>query len=115
VALNENTLYGTWTDSRTGLNQLYFNRKNFNDVLGTEAVFSSTSFTIFPQPARDYFFLKGINEQTEIEISDMNGRVVMKKSTDGKSPVDISSLRKGMYLLHIRLMDASNYRKLVVQ
>ena len=108
-------LFGTWTDSRTGINQLYFNRKNFSDVLGTEEIPSSTSLTIFPQPAHDYFFVKGIHDVTEVEIINVQGIVIENLFPIQNSAISISSLTHGIYLVHVKEKESSIYLKLVVQ
>jgi len=115
VALNEKNLFGTWTDQRTNLNQLYFNRKNLDAISGVESPVSIFSVEIFPQPAHDYFYLKGIDENSEVKITDMSGKVISDFLSQKKQRISISSFVSGMYLVCVKGKNMSSCTKLIVE
>ncbi|PKR80210.1 hypothetical protein CW751_11145 [Brumimicrobium salinarum] len=73
-------------------------------------------FTVYPNPARSFINLKLTHEEMEstFEIRDLNGRIV-KQISSTTNNIDISNLKKGLYLIH-RLIDQQvvKTRKLVV-
>lgn len=74
------------------------------------------SFTIYPNPARNYlnFKIENHNQETTFEISDLNGRVV--KHITEPNAVDISNLRSGFYIVtRFENKQAIKVQKLVVQ
>ena len=115
VAVNKKTLFGTWTDQRTDLNQLYFNRKNLDEISGIESETSIPLIQIFPQPAHDYFFLAGIQSQVSLQIYDVSGSFITEFSAAKNSMINISSLKSGIYFVHLVGISSSGWLKLVVQ
>ena len=56
---------------------------------------------VYPNPASDFIKIEGILQQSEYEIIDISGRIVMKGKTENQNSINIQSLVKGSYLLHI--------------
>ncbi|MFZ6052876.1 serine hydrolase [Halocola ammonii] len=63
---------------------------------------------IFPNPARDELFIQGITGQSpiRIQITNLQGQVVMKKTQSPKSVLRIDELKPGNYF--IQLFDGKN-------
>jgi hypothetical protein len=60
---------------------------------------------IFPNPAIDYLFIKGVTSEIKaIIIRDLNGRIV-KNLTSQVQSIDISSLSKGSYFIEVETQD----------
>ncbi len=74
------------------INKIYFK----NGVAITELNKDEASF-VFPNPAKDYVKVFGIENQ-EIEILSVDGKSVLKKDYDGKN-IDVSALPQGLYLI----------------
>ncbi len=87
--------------------------------LGNES-FEKNSFTIYPNPAKNILYIdkSQSNYPTEIEIFDLNGKLVLKKETEKiiQNKIDISQLTKGFYFVTIKNdSDESSQYKLVVE
>jgi hypothetical protein len=57
------------------------------------------SWRISPNPAEDYLWIIGAKQGREIELIDMYGRMVMRKTLDDYQQLDISTLQAGMYII----------------
>ena len=58
---------------------------------------------IYPNPSDSYIIVEGMPEGTdEIFISDIEGKMILRKKVTTGTPIDIKSLSTGMYLLHTR-------------
>ncbi|WP_310378835.1 glycosyl hydrolase [Flavobacterium sp.] len=60
---------------------------------------SSNKFTIYPNPTSNILHISGINEVDFLEILDLNGKQLIKKTS--ANSVDISNLSKGVYFLKL--------------
>jgi large repetitive protein len=57
---------------------------------------------VVPNPAQSYIYVSGINDEADVRIMDMNGRVVAEMANvNGGQHIDISSLSSGSYLVQI--------------
>jgi hypothetical protein len=63
-------------------------------------VISGSKFQIFPNPASDVIYLKGMVSGSAIKIIDMTGRIVRWENINGDGVINISSLAPGSYLLY---------------
>ena len=93
------------------------NIQNCNFLSIDEAVFENV--TLSPNPNNGLFQIAGlpVNEDFDIEITDMNGRFVSKIKTvnNAIANVDLSSVEKGIYLVKISGVDASKTVRVVKQ
>lgn len=85
----------TFQDDRSGSNDIYAFKIDGNGVpvsLSENAIVHQ-SILIYPQPARDFIFIKFIsaegNSSGEINLYDVTGRLVLNKSTEGNTEVVI--------------------------
>jgi hypothetical protein len=58
---------------------------------------------IFPVPASDYFYLSNIKEDGEIQLFDVNGKLMLSQKTNSgtKQLIDIRSIPSGIYFYSI--------------
>lgn len=73
-------------------------------------------FTVYPNPTTNIVNIKvdHPSSKTQFEIKDLNGRIVLK--SNGKTQLDISHLRSGIYLVNRKEDDrVTKVKKLVVQ
>lgn len=59
-----------------------------------------TNVSIYPNPAKDIIYIKGINSIEKAEIYNMVGQKV-KTFNSGEDRIDVSSLSKGNYILQV--------------
>lgn len=74
------------------------------------------SLYIFPQPATHSFtiLLPGLNEKSELELLDINGKSVLRKDFSGSLDVDVSTLPPGIYMAHIHAVGFSLKKRVVL-
>ncbi len=87
--------------------------------LSTES-FEKNLFTLYPNPAKNILFIdkSQSNYPTEIEIYDVNGKLVLQQDTGriSQNKIDISPLTKGFYFVTIKNDNNENSQyKLVVE
>ncbi len=88
---------------------------DFNDSLGHSRVFYSDdvvaqtdlhlqndAIVIYPNPAQDYFQIKGVLEPFDIDILDINGNVFENLNASMDVLIDISALPPGLYFVRVR-------------
>lgn len=56
---------------------------------------------VFPNPASDKLYINSNEQNLFVQISDINGRIVLKAKNANASPLDISSLNNGTYFINI--------------
>lgn len=92
-------------------------------VIVTQAVNTTTAnlelsvpqndITIYPNPVTDGFQIKGINGNTTIHISDLNGKIRMSKEIIENCYISIESLPQGIYLVRILTDKGWTIKKMV--
>lgn len=60
---------------------------------------STSDVKIYPNPVSDQFQLSGVDAYTDIWISDLQGKILLRKEYKG-DPISASNLVPGFYLLH---------------
>ncbi|MEA3462215.1 MAG: C10 family peptidase [Bacteroidota bacterium] len=74
----------------------------------------SRDVSIYPNPADQYIYLKGLEGYQSIEMWELSGKMLMKIST-GQNQLDVSGLKNGIYLLVCDGSDGRLVRKLLIQ
>jgi hypothetical protein len=82
---------------------------NYSRIVSVKS--EATPFSIYPNPAQNQLFVKNLESNTEVAISDINGKLLVKKMVKPSTPIDIQSLPSGLFLLKI----GSQRQKLVIQ
>lgn len=74
-------------------------------------------YTVFvrPNPARDFMFIEGSSVFRQIDVVDMNGKLVKRFVPNASGRYNISSLKKGMYLLKLVGIDDQQTLRLIVE
>ena len=80
-------------------------------VLETHEFFSE-SFQIYPNPAKEAFYI-GIHEPVKIQIYDANGKMVLRTNSINNQEIPISNLEKGIYFVHIESEQSTSLHKLI--
>jgi beta-glucanase (GH16 family) len=68
---------------------------------------NKNKYTVFPNPANDVLTIQGKNV-SRIKIFNIHGNIVLSKNVNNNKKVDISILKKGMYL--VELEDYSGFK-----
>ena len=70
-----------------------------------------TSISIYPNPVNDKLFIQGVSDVSEISIYDLLGKLVLSKTNT--SEIDVTNLKKGIYLIKIKDQQKEIIKKLV--
>jgi uncharacterized repeat protein (TIGR02543 family) len=79
---------------------------SFDITTGIEET-SQTGVTLYPNPCRNSFIVNAGGESTMLYMYDVNGKLTLSQSIQGKSTVNVSSLSEGIYVVKI---DGRNYK-----
>jgi hypothetical protein len=85
----------------SAVEQVTFKVKVTKTVAAVTLLESSPKLEVYPNPASDHIYLKSEEKNLSVQISDLNGRVVLETTNINNSSVDISQLKKGMYLIRV--------------
>jgi len=84
--------------------------------IGVEEENQEPAFNIFPNPTQDQLHIQiDYPEDYSIRIADISGRTVLRTSLDQSASIDISSLKKGIYIVLAGNGKITLSRKIVIQ
>ncbi len=83
---------------------------NCSQVLGTNTTTINGKVTFYPNPASNVIYFS--TDVSKVEIYNLNGQSIRTTKPNGKS-MDVSSLKKGVYLLKAQTKDGSVTQKLI--
>jgi hypothetical protein len=66
---------------------------------GIHVVETPTDVSIYPNPVSESFRIRGITENTQLTIVDINGRIVMQITINPDETVWVGNLSKGIYIV----------------
>ncbi len=74
------------------------------------------SLSIYPNPAKEQFFIALDNNEDEAKISifDGQGHILMQQNINAQMPIDISNLSNGMYLVQTKTKQNTYTNKIVI-
>ena len=90
-------------------------------VLATEDIARNKNFGIYPNPAKEEFFIKAAptvgNATIKVEILDMNGKLVksFERKKNSSDSISTKGLIKGTYLVIISDNGKSDAEKLIIE
>lgn len=94
------SLVGTTGSSNQRQEVLYWNWcSSFDPISSVENNKSKPEYSIYPNPSNDKIKIEGLNINTEIEIFDLTGRLVLVAIYKGE--LDISDLTRGLYSIKV--------------
>ncbi|HNI02446.1 MAG TPA: T9SS type A sorting domain-containing protein [Chitinophagales bacterium] len=84
-----------------------------NPVFGKELPWQLTpiknnntyAIKVFPNPAQKYLHLSGIKEKTNVQITDLNGKLIQSFNTDIDRIINIENLASSIYILSVRNLE----------
>lgn len=102
----------------TGTDNQKFKLELIKTTLNTLNLDMPNSVKINPNPAEEVFKITGLNNHGSmvlIKIIDSAGRTVKKINTrEADCKVDVSSLKSGLYFLHITIEQTTVFKKLII-
>lgn len=94
----------------------YYNVSFVNDdiIIGNPELTNQT-IQIFPNPACDQIFISGIDANTTVQLTDLNGRIIKEWKSLNSSELNLPSLSNGVYFVRLQFKGESHNRKLIIQ
>lgn len=86
-----------------------------SETLGINEVSELEDVTLYPNPATNQFQIKGLQEDTEITVYDINGRQIQKQTINPNQSVSIQEIPSGMYVVNIQNNSGAITKKLIVR
>ena len=82
-------------------NNLFIDEVNIDQSTGIGTIaFDETGISVYPNPASGNITIDGLPVNSEIQISDISGKIILNEKTgSGITTIDISQFPKGVYLL----------------
>lgn len=72
-------------------------------------------FEVYPNPASNRIFVKSEEQSLNVQISDLSGKVILNATCNQQSTIDISTLKKGVYLLNATGNKKYKTREIIVR
>ena len=85
---------------------------DFCNALSTQDQ-NKNDINLSPSPARDFIYFKGLNENTEVSVYDVFGRLILKKNLK-ENTLDISELHSGIYYFEFYVFENKIVKKVIV-
>ncbi|UUW11524.1 T9SS type A sorting domain-containing protein [Flavobacterium plurextorum] len=98
---------------------LYYSKDNklykFAKNLSTVSVDQRKSLNLYPNPSKNFvnFYTEDYSEIEDIQIFDLNGRLVSGRSDLNGDKIDISNLHQGTYILKAKINGAEITKKII--
>jgi len=83
TVVSDTTLYAKWNA----------------DIVESINAPTNAGVNIFPNPATDKIFIKGILQGEKIVITDISGKTLISETANDEAIISVSSLAKGLYLI----------------
>jgi len=69
---------------------------------------------LFPNPARENIYFKGLDNDTEVSVYDLFGRLILKNKTN-KNSLNISELNSGIYCFEFYIQGDKIVQKIIIE
>jgi hypothetical protein len=74
---------------------------------------ADNNIKVFPNPASTVFKITGLNEQSEVQIIDLQGTIWLQRNVANETEISIDWLNPGIYLLNIKTPKGNIIRKII--
>jgi hypothetical protein len=114
IALHNDTMYAAWGDVRTGVLQIWFNKKGMGSASSTGIMLTDAAIpavSVYPVPADNVLYLSGA-KVSEVSITNMTGQIVTHQKIDAQK-IDITSLSKGIYIIQLTTAGGTSTQRFV--
>ncbi len=106
--------FGNWTFNCSGLTSSDIVTATATDLNGNTSEFALNSniittinkinnnnISVFPNPSKDYIYVNGLTENSELILTDCTGRELINQKTNIGTSINIEKLTSGIYFLSI--------------
>lgn len=85
-------------------------------TMGANPIESTQDLIAFPNPSAGILFIKNNSHVTYIELIDISGKVILKRSlfpTTERIVIDITNMKKGLYFIRLTSDEGTKIQKLI--
>ncbi|MDH8702740.1 hypothetical protein M2138_002111 [Dysgonomonadaceae bacterium PH5-43] len=99
----ETTYYYTLNSYDSEGYALSISNGNFSTTASNslESLYENNNIALYPNPATDGFCIKGLEQATEVILTDLSGKVHLKQTVSVEEYIQTNHLSKGMYIVHV--------------
>ncbi len=84
-------------------------------VAGIEQYNTNNTISIYPNPNNGLFVIEPSNTtQTTMQVYDVNGKLVLSQTINGKTTIDASSLQEGVYNISLQSNEGVVNKRVVI-
>lgn len=80
---------------------------------GSENPNYKNSFTVVPNPATERVVLNGLEDNSQVELLDVNGKLVLRGTYKDNDVIDLSFLSKGLYFVRVTDANSVSVQKII--
>ena len=106
----------TLRSTQTGATTISHSNPVNSRITGIKNISTKNEINIYPNPVNDILNveLEMLNEKAELKLFDVNGKLVLMQTINGKTTVDVSNLNAGVYNLSLLSNDDVVNKRVVV-
>ena len=116
---NQDVTYSTLVENTSGVYVTLTDddgcTQTVSSHLGIKEKKPENNIELFPNPASEDVFIKGIKKNSQISIFDLNNKLHIKRDLcNNDSVIDISKLDAGVYIVYIKSQEIISIKKLII-
>ena len=96
--------------SPTSVNNYYYSTVEINTDVKTVL---SDKVSFYPNPAKEFLQISGIENAKTVLITDLNGRLMLTKNLTPKDNIYVGNLAKGMYIVKVFSDNKTTEQKII--
>jgi hypothetical protein len=104
---------GVCSPSRTSYSGSSSNVKHVGSN-GIQKLNNTLAINIYPNPAANIFYIKGITGKTSILLYDVVGKLIIKKEVENNTSINTNQLTEGIYMLSSENQLGSTFYKIII-
>lgn len=85
----------------------------YSDLHTSISFFDKNKIKCYPNPADTYVFIEGISLNSNYDIFDLQGKIVLKGTSNEFAKIDVSGLKSGVYFISCSNSNESFVKKIV--
>lgn len=98
-----------------GSNDMYIAKLNTKTIAAINQFSNNSTISVYPNPSSTNFVIETSNKDKQtLQVFDINGKLVLTQSINGKTNIDVSNLAEGVYNLSLQNANGVVNKRLVI-
>ncbi|MGZ3903311.1 MAG: choice-of-anchor tandem repeat GloVer-containing protein [Bacteroidia bacterium] len=109
-------MYGMTTSGGANSNYGAIFKSDTMTVTGVKKILNNNeAILLYPNPTKDQITVEhNLKEKIKVELYDINGRLVLSKTINGTSAINVSDLDVGVYTVAVKWQDTTVNKRLII-